>query len=83
MEVYDQLNRVEVIVRTRPGLKKADDNPFVTVIYQILVHFLMSLNSRGTFSRRLGLIFNELELCIKMLVIMVVDIRPTVNTMFF
>ena len=31
----------------------------------------------------LGLIFNKLELCVKLLVMMVIDIRFTVNTMFF
>jgi len=35
------------------------------VIYWKLVHFLMSLNSRGTFAHCLCLIFNELELYIK------------------
>lgn len=31
----------------------------------------------------LGLLFNELELCVNMLMIMVIDIGFTVNTMFF
>ena len=53
------------MVRTRLGLKIADDNAFVMVIYRIMVHFLMSLNSRGTFSHYLGLIFNELKLRVK------------------
>ena len=44
---------------------KADDNAFTMVIYWKLVNFLMSLNSGGTFSHCLYLIFNELELHMK------------------
>ena len=44
---------------------KADDNAFTMVIHQKLVHFLMSLNSGGTFSHCLCLFFNELEFRVK------------------
>ena len=44
---------------------KADDNTFMMVIYRKLVHFLMSLNSGGTFSHFLCLFFNELEFHVK------------------
>ena len=40
---------------------KADDNTFTMVIYQKLVHFLMSLNSGGTCAHCLCLFFNEHE----------------------
>ena len=44
---------------------KADGNTFTIVIYQKMVHFLMSLNSGGTFAHCLCLFFNELEFCVK------------------
>ena len=44
---------------------KAEDNTFTMVIYRKLVHFLMSLNSGGTFAHCLCLFFNELELRVK------------------
>ena len=44
---------------------KANDNTFMMVIYRKLVHFLMRLNSGGTFAHCLCLFFNELEFYVK------------------
>jgi hypothetical protein len=65
MEVNDRLKKSGGDDENTTKASKADDNAFTMVIYRKLVHFLMSLNSGGTFAHCLGLFFNELELCIK------------------
>ena len=65
MEAYDRLKQSGGDGKNTTRAQKADNNAFAMVIYRRLVHFLMSLNSGGTFAHCLGLIFNELELYIK------------------
>ena len=63
MELYDWLKQSGGDDKNMTKAQNADDNAFTKVIYQRLVHFLMSLNSGGTFAHCLGLIINELEIC--------------------
>ena len=50
MEVNDWLKQSGGDGKNTTRAQKVDDNPFIMVIYQKLVHFLMSLNSRGTYA---------------------------------
>ena len=61
-----------------------DDNTFTMVIYRKLVHFLMSLNSGGTFSHCLCLFLTSLNSTLKLLDIMVIDYPDfTIDNLFF
>ena len=65
VEVNDRLIQSGGDDENTTKASKADDNAFTMVIYRKLVHFLMSLNSGGTFSHYLCLFFNELEFRVK------------------
>ena len=65
MEVNDWLKQSGGDGKNTTRAQKTDDNSFTMVIYRGLVHFLMSLNSGGTFAHCLCLFFNELEFRIK------------------
>jgi len=65
MEVNDQPIRSGGDDENKTKASKANDKAFMMIIYQRLVHFLMSLNSGETFSHCLCLFFNELEFRVK------------------
>ena len=65
MEVNDQPIQSGGYDENTTKASKVDDNTFTKVIYRKMVHFLMSLNSGGTFSHCLCLFFNKLEFYVK------------------
>ena len=65
MEVNDRPKQSGGDDENMTRASKADQNTFTMVIYRKFVHFLMSLNSGGTFSHFLCLFFNEHEFRVK------------------